>query len=459
MSVADVSAPEGDVLWDVVEEHLAEAQFGVEELQRCFESPVATLESVSRGIEPRLLAHIDGLALGGASVRAKLLDPIVSNPDPEEPAALVVAGFILASAGMFDALLPALAHEDDGVRQAAVRAFALAASRKADAWIGTQLSGPLAPRARASLFEVAWRRGLRLPPLVAWLQDTDPLVTRWAAHAAWHADAAIHAPVVEHLLGHPDQAVREAALVPSLAWRSPRASQCCREWGLDEKTTHAIPMTLLAALEGPSAHEQVAALLAHPTHVHAAIVALGHSGNVRMIPRLLEHVEGPSPLLRKVAAQAISMITGMKLGDVVAGAPVGNPDDPGVGAAQVDAEQALPPLEEDDLDADLVAPPEAALPDPDPQVVRSHCREAMSQMTRDQQWLCGMPFSTGALVAAFQVLPLRTRHSLATVLFIRTGGASWVDTRALPGEQLLRLRGMAEAPIGASWARIRRAEL
>jgi uncharacterized protein (TIGR02270 family) len=452
MTVADVSAPEGDVLWDVVEEHLAEAQFGVEELQRCFESPVATLESVSRGIEPRLLAHIDGLALGGPLVRAKLLDPIVSDPDPEQPAALVVAGLVLASAGALDALLPALAHEDDGVRQAAVRALALAASRKADTWIETKLSGPLAPRARASLFEAAWRRGVRLPPLVAWLQDPDSLVTRWATYAAWHADAAIHAPAVEHLLGHPDQAVREAALVPSLAWRSPLASQCCREWGLDPKTLQAIPMTLLAALEGPSAHEQVAALLAHPTHVHAAIVALGHSGNVRMIPKLLEQVEGPSPLLRKVAAQAISMITGMKLAEVAASAaPTAKPGERATGADEAEALEALPPLASEDLDADLVPPPEDALPDPDPHAVRAHCREALVRMNADQRWLHGKPFGLGALVDALHSVPLGARHSLAAALFVRTAAASWLDTRALHAQQVRQLGVIAESAPGRAF--------
>jgi uncharacterized protein (TIGR02270 family) len=450
MTAAEAPAPQDDVLWDVVEEHLAEAQFGVEELERCFESQVATLESAVRGIEPRFLAHVDGLIVGGAPVRAKLLDPIVREPNPEEPSALVVAGFVLAHAGLLDALLPALAHEDDAIRRAAVQALALLGDRTPDAWLASRLNGPLAPRARVSLLETAWRRGTRLSSLVEWLQDPDPLVVRAAARAAGHADAAIHGPVLEHLLEHPDPGVREAALVPSLAWRSPRASQYCREWGLDRKTPQATPMILFAALEGPAGHEEIAALLSYPTHLTTAVTALGYTGNIRMLPRLLEYVEDKAPLLRKVAAQSISLITGLKLGDVVVGAAQAKPDAPGIGAEQADVEQALPPLEEDDLEADLVAPPEVALPDPDPQAVRSHCHEVMSRMTRDQRWLRGKPFSTGELVAALQVLPLRARHSLATVLFVRTGGASWVDTRAIPGEQARRLGGMAGARLAAA---------
>jgi uncharacterized protein (TIGR02270 family) len=446
MANADTGDPEGDVLWDVVEEHLAEAQFGVEELQRSFERPVATLESTSRGIEPRLLAHIDGLVVGGAPVRVRLLDPIVDAADPAEPVALVVAGFVLAISGALDPLLSPLAHQDDGIRQAAVQALALAASRRVDGWVEAKLSGALAPRARASLFEVAWRRGVRLAPLVAWLQDPDPLVIRWAAHAAGHADAAVHGPVLEYLLEHQEKGVREAALVPSLAWGSSRASQCCRQWGLDRQKPQTLAMILLAALEGPAVHEEIAALFAYPTHVQAAIVALGHSGNVRMLPRLLEHVEGKAPLLRKLAAQSISLITGMNLGDVALGVASSAERGPGAnGAEGAEARQALPPLEEDDLDADLAPLPEDALPDPDPHAVRSHCRDAMVRMNADPRWICGKPFSIATMLEALQVLPLRMRHSLAMVVFARTRAAVWVDTRALPGEQARRLRGFAVA--------------
>jgi uncharacterized protein (TIGR02270 family) len=428
MTVADAPAPQDDVLWDVVEEHLAEAQFGVEELERCFESPVATLESTVRGIEPRFLAHVDGLVVGGAPVRAKLLDPIVDDPNPEEPSALVVAGFVLAHAGLLDALLPALAHEDDGIRGAAVRALALLGDRTLDAWIASKLSGPLAPRARASLLEGAWRRGTRLSSLVEWLQAPDPVIVRAAARAAGHADAAIHGPVLEHLLDHPDQEVREAALIPSLAWRSARASQHCRQWGLDPETPRAAPMTLLAALEGPAVHEEIAALLSYPTHVTTAVAALGYSGNVRMLPRLLEHVEGKSPLLRKLAAQSISMITGMNVADVRL------PND-----QEAEALHALPPLEEEDLDADLAGSPDDALPDPDPFTVREHCREAVVRMNADQRWLLGKPFSLPTLVDALHHAPLRTRHSLATVLFARTAAGSWLDTRCLASDQVRQL--------------------
>jgi|GEM_PF-2439644 uncharacterized protein (TIGR02270 family) len=452
MALADASASEETVLWDVLEEHLAEAQFGIDELQRGLESPVATLQSLLRGLEPRFLAHVDGLALGGAPVRAKLLEPIVGTLDPAQPAALIVAGFVLASAGAPDALLPALAHEDDGIRRAAVEAIVLGGGQTVDAWIGLKLSGSLVPKARASLLDVAWRRRVILSPLVMWLQDPDALVVRWAAHSAGHIDPAVHGPALEHLLDHPDVAVREAALVPSLAWGSSRAVQYSRQWGLDRQTPRSVPMTLLAALEGPAVHEDLAALCAYPTHVRAAITALGHCGNVRMLPRLLEHVEGKTPLLRKLAAQSISLITGMKLGEVAAGAATpAKPDERGIVGEQTDARQALPPLEEDDLDADIVPPPEDALPDPDPKAVRDHCGEAMARLNPDQRWLCGKPFSVGTLVEALQLLPMRARHSIATVLFVRTAGASWVDTRGLPGEQVGRLAGMALArlaPVG-----------
>jgi len=112
MAFSTASAPDDDrVLWDVVQEHLAEAEFCLEQLDRAFFSPIVTLGTVAKGIEARLLAHVDSLVVGGETVRKRLLDPAMSVPDPAEPGMIVATALALAASGNPDSLRPALAHQ------------------------------------------------------------------------------------------------------------------------------------------------------------------------------------------------------------------------------------------------------------------------------------------------------------------------------------------------------------
>jgi hypothetical protein len=104
------------VLWDVVEEHLDEAEFGVEQFERAMQSPLLTLERLAGGCEGRLLAHVDGLLVGGAPVYERLLKPLLDSPDAGQCARLTAAGLVAIEAGHFDALTAALGHDDAAVR-------------------------------------------------------------------------------------------------------------------------------------------------------------------------------------------------------------------------------------------------------------------------------------------------------------------------------------------------------
>ena len=127
--------PEDRVLWDVVEEHLAEAEFLVEQLERAFDSPTLTLKTLEKGVEARLLAHVDGLVVGGRPVYERLLKPVLDEPDRDQATLVIAAGLVAVESGRLDNLRPALGHAAVEVRVAMVNACSLAADARLDAWV------------------------------------------------------------------------------------------------------------------------------------------------------------------------------------------------------------------------------------------------------------------------------------------------------------------------------------
>jgi uncharacterized protein (TIGR02270 family) len=472
MTATAGAADSDEVLWDVVEEHFSEAEFALEQGDTAAESPVLTLQKLAAGTEARLLAHVDALVIGGKAVRDRLLEPALKEPDLVHTRLAVVAALaILASTGL-DALLPFLASENAETRRAAARACALAPAEHLTAWLPRRFESATSVVARTSLLEIGARAGARLPPLIEWLQHGDPAVARAAAGAARFGDPAMHLPVLEYLLDHADEGVRDAALVAALAWDSRKAWSACAREALDEKTPHALPMALYAALGGPAEHDRLAALSTRPGHTRDVLFALGFSGDVRLLPLLVKHAESPVETERKLAAQAVAMITGVDLTTVAraadapappaakspaapaAASPAAAGQVPApttVAAPDLEAATTLPPLEEDDLSADLVPGAESALPDPDAAALRRHCQDVAQRASPDRRLIAGAPCDPAALLRELERAPLGQRHTLALALFVRAGGASaaWVDTRAFAKEQRARL-SRAQA---AAWVR------
>jgi uncharacterized protein (TIGR02270 family) len=433
----DSERPDDGILRDVVDEHLAEAEFLVEQVERAFDSSTLALKQLASGVEARLAAHLDALALGEGPVHERVLAKVLAEPDPDEPARFIAAALVALGAGRFDALPAALGHVEAPVRDAAVRACSLARGDGVDDWLWARLRGDVSDDERGSLLFVLARRGLEPPPLLAWLQAEAPRLVRAAAEAARLADPTTHAVIVEHLLGHEDAGVREAAMIASLAWGSHRALPLCEAWALEDRP-HPLPMALSAMLGDAAHHARLAEKVASPAHRRAALFALGFSGNPAVLPVLTAHVGGADPVAAKIAAQAIATLVGIDLDSdaFVAKAP------PPKGGAELppasedpEAKKALPPLEEDDLDADLPPPPEAALPTPNAEAIRCHCEKVAPSMAAPGRYLGGQPVGVATILDSLDSSPLRRRHVLALGAGIHLDGRAWIDTRAFSDVQ------------------------
>jgi uncharacterized protein (TIGR02270 family) len=443
--------PEKAVVWDVVEEHLDEAEFLFDQFERALDSSTLTLMNVAKGLEERLLAHLDGLLVGGVPVYERLLKPSLAEPDPGQPRRITAAAMVAIEGGQFEGIWPAMGHDEAVVRDAVVRAGGLAGEARFERWVANRLAESITLVQRASLLGVIARRGLEPPAaLIEWLQSDDLALVRAAAQAARHADPSRHMGVIEWRLDHDDDIVQEAALIAAWTWGSRLAPAVCERWALDPVTPRALPMALYAAMGGPAEHEHLAALLARTSHRSAALFALGFSGSVAQVQRLLDYLHAEEPRTAKLAAQAIATIVGVNLlDDAFAMPPPKEATRPaGEDAPAKDDEEdarALPPLADDDLEADLGLLPEDGLPMPNASAIRRFCEDAAARMDHGRRYLGGQEFRAEAAVDYLASAPLRRRHVIGVALAIRTQGAARVDTRGLAANQRRQLDGLRNA--------------
>ncbi len=101
---------EEQILWDIVEEHLDEAEFLVEQWQAARASALYSLEELSKGPEQRLEAHIDGLVVNGPLALQRVAWPLLEEGD--ELPRVAAAALAVLNSGDFR-VLEALEETDD----------------------------------------------------------------------------------------------------------------------------------------------------------------------------------------------------------------------------------------------------------------------------------------------------------------------------------------------------------
>jgi uncharacterized protein (TIGR02270 family) len=413
------------LLMDIYEEHLDEASFLWVQWSRALDAPDYTLEDVA-SLEERLLAHLDGLVLGGEPVARELLLPALDSEDPPRISAALWA--LLAEPGFM-----APAEWVERVRAAAPE-------------------GPLAAFRRALELNERPEVGEALLPL---LKSQEPLLQAWAFEVLT-SRGQLPRGVEAELLGHPDAqvveavlrgtpflprdvasrelprlltdtrpGVREAAILAGMMSGVQAAWEACRK-AVDARTGVDRMSLVLLALGGD---ERDLMRLQACTGVEAmledALWALGFSGRVEAADACLEFM-GTKPVAA-LAGEAFSAITGLKL--------------EGAYVVAAEEEESLPPLEED-LARELEPRPEDALPMPAREAVAEWWKDARKDFARGTRYLRGHPFSLDGLLEELERGPMRRRHVLALELSLRSQGACQLQTRAFTRRQLA---GLAQA--------------
>jgi hypothetical protein len=445
-----------EILWDIAEEHLTEAEYLDGRRLLDLESPEVTLRELIRTTEERLLAHLDALVLGGSAVAEKLLLPLIEQPNEETPAAM--EALLLGGCGA--RVIAAIDHENPAVADAAahaVRLFAPGADLSAvksvrarvielgrfprGAQDGSELrnEGARSSREQGARLEQRSPRELdasdsvrgeqhspreldaREPSSDLPLDSRDPSLLAESLRAA-RRRAGIDLWAIEAHLESAHPAVREQAMITALQLGSRRARTLCEEQALHASALVPHSLWLLAALGDAEQRNALCHRLDSPAHRMETIRALGFSFDPALLEVLLPLLGSKNPVEARLASEAIATLTGADVRALRKRGPEPEADD-----------------EEHDSALD-------ALPLPDPEAYTRWWKAQRERFHGSDRWVAGQPLSGAALRHALEHLPLRQRHRLEPIASILTEGALSLDTRALGRDQQRRLDQLPHTP-------------
>ena len=421
------------ILWDVVEEHLDEAEFLFERWEAALVSPIYTLDEVAKGPEERLLAHIDGLVVGGSAVAERLLIPALEETDPEDPTRTTAAAFALLEGGprWYGVVLAALASAEGERQNQIVRALGLATRPELDARL---LAATAAAKPECLAPCLAALAARQLDPGAERLRmalRSEDAAAHVAGLRACRGSAEIGLVDVEPLVQSPDPLVREEAVTTGLMLGSGRAwdvaSRCVR----GESTPPKYAMLLTALLGGRTEHRVLLGFLQRSETVADAIWALGFTGNRECIEACLPFLSNEDERLARLAGEAVAAYCGLDLSDVPYGrddAPLDDDDDDdnddegSDGDAKPDDDESLLPAVEHDL------------PLPNADEIRRWWREDKPTYAA-KRVLLGKALSWETVAQALREGPRRRCTALALHVALRSGGKHRVDCGALSRQQ------------------------
>ena len=431
---------EVDILWEIEDEHLREAEFLFTTREILLDAPHYTIEELAAGPDRRLLAHLDGLIVGGPAVAEHLLLTTIAEAQDEEDlekvAAATLALLVEPDRQLCLRVLALLDEAKPEQRGGVVRALQLARHAWIDDWLIQTLAAASVAGLAARLEALATSSIVPGPWLRACLASDDLAVVRAAARLARrsHDDATLAA--LGPLAQAQDVELRRITLESALCRHVPGAWESAVYWALgpDESAVRRDALTWVAHFGDAAARTELLARLDDPSHRVDVLWALGFAGSPVAVDRCIDLLADDE--LGRFAAEVICAITGLPT----------HQDrfwraEP---ADEREEEHALPPLEHDDLDADLVPPPEVSLPIPEPEPIAAWWRARRADFDPALRYLGGVPLSGEQFLLGLRQAPMRRRHALAFELAVRTGGASFLDTRALGMAQRVQLDGLPE---------------
>ncbi len=413
-------------MMDVLEEHLDEAAFLWSQWERALVAGHYELADTA-GLEERLLAHVDGLVVGGEAAVAALLLPALETDEPERISAAALALLegqgkreLEETLGVFDS--------GDAVQRAGVgRAMELSEREGLEAVLRKRLTAE-EPALRIAAFKVlAFRGAVAQETRTEWLYRDDAAQVIVALRDARPLSRELGQTVLPQLLVDPRPGVREAAIMAGLVSGARAAWKACRKVAEEGGTGRR--QCLVALALGGEAHdaEWLAGLLRQEALRADVLWALGFSGQAIAADACLEWMGDDK--LAALAGEAFSAVTGLKLEGEYRKAPK-------------EEEDSLVPLEEEDLEANLVPGPEASLPLPIREAVEGWWQKARKGFERGTRYLRGKKWDAGELLEALGREPMRRRPVLALELAIRSRGAHGLQTRAFTRRQRAELEAV-----------------
>jgi uncharacterized protein (TIGR02270 family) len=430
------------ILWDVLAEHLDEAGFLWTQWEHALKSPLYTLDQVERIFEERMLAHLDGLVVGGEGVAEKMLWPAIQQGSAEEVFASAFAllkGLTAPSrqkARAYESILERLLGQPCRHFLSLWRAFELATPSEGAPLLERLLRQGEGHRRIAAMRGLAGLNSLPAGVLPMLLLDSDAAVANTALSLiGMTADSpsTLAAPMRAQLRAATPNAMwlRAAAIL-----QLPDVWEYCRN--PQDLSAEAVSMALsLCAISGEKRlHAVLCEALDQPTLAREAVFALGFSGKREDVARCLELTRGP---LAPLAAEVIVGITGVDLTAerlIAASVPAKEPSD-----------EALA----HDRDHDFTLRPEQELPSPAPEALDIWWQANRSQFFPEVRYLHGLPDEgVSTLLRLLSFAPMRRRPTLSLELALRSSERPILMTQSLARAQRRRLATMAACTAQAS---------
>lgn len=419
--------------WDTYEEYLDEAAFRWSQWEKALDAPDYVLAEVSE-LQERMVAHVDGLVLGGERVARRLLEPTLAADEAER---IVVAALALLAGEEPPgpaAVLAALSQAEPPALVALQRALELATSSVIPADLPALLKKEDAvPELLALVLNTLGSHGLITAPLCSpFLIHPEPQVAAAALGAAGRMRLPLDPGVLRRALGSAEPMLRDAAIVTGLLGGHRSAWGACQAVAESRAPCSRLPLLLLAMGGDERDMKRLLDLLSDESLRPDVLWALGFSGNIVAAEACLE-LMGQEPVAA-LAGEAFSAITGLRLEGKFAAEH-----------QETEVEEPIP-LEQEDLDADLVPRPEDALPLPRANAVAAWWRESRTRLDARMRYLAGQPFTPQVLLDALVSAPMRRRHTLALELALRSRGAFQVPTRAFVERQVVVWQQAYSAP-------------
>lgn len=428
-----------NILWDVVEEHLDEAEFLAETWHVNLDSPAYLRDEFADGPQERLMAHVDGLVVGGDPVRVETLEPVLADEDCERWRATAAALALLGhrssqvSAPLFDGL----EARPEEVRLGMLDALSMSARPDIDVRITDALRKPGDVVHRVALATVGGRRGINPGNLVDDLLKDGGAPERAAAVSMLPFGDRRYLTWVEHCLAGPEPELQWAAVRAGLVMGSGPAWQQVGKWGLgDDPDPDAL--VLLASLADGRIAERLVEGLSEEAHRPGLLHALGYSGRRCAMEACLTWLgdDAVGPL----AGEAFAAMTGLPLDDDTYWDDPEDDDD--TDDEDLDADLDEDADDEDDLD--LTAESELRIPKPD--AIAAWWADAQARFDAKRRFVVGRPVDQVSIGHALSVLPMRRHHALAFELLVRSRGQVNLRTRALTFASDAALKSLAGMP-------------
>jgi uncharacterized protein (TIGR02270 family) len=408
------------ILLDILEEHLEEADFLFYQRENALGDRVYDLDALAE-LEERLLAHLDGLVLGGKAAWA-LLEPKLAGGELGE---IFAAAFVAMESGdparidLVQKTFPAAEGAVlDGIRQA----LRHSASSQVEKIVRPHLNSEKEAVRAAAIDVISFRRvPLETSLLQSGLIGKDPLVVAAAANAVGRLRIAGLKDEVEAALESDAAPVRLEAIRAGLLLKSEKALSRCRK-AVQERGEEAGEAILFLGLLG---HAEDGALLVNTLGEAAlarnAITSLGLLGQPAGMDVLIRCTFDPK--LARLAGDAMRTLTGVDLEKENLIAP----------KAEADAK-----TEEDDFETD----PDEGLPIPDPAKVEGWWRKNGPRFDKKARYRKGQPYSPRGLIELLRTGTLPDRHHAALEWALIDSTRLPLETQAFAARQRKEMTGL-----------------